>query len=568
MTVHNDPLLDLLRSQLTGNESKAEIERLVLAVAEGLGIDEKQAIAIAIQLANEQEFRHVQVNVEASGSAVSGSAVSGSAASGSDCEPLPASASAGSPSDVPRLLIDWGQDLHVGWQACPACHLICSAEYKTAPRVVVQLDDRLDHDPRAEKPELRSVDLGLWAFHIPFALTTQGTNCRPGQYLISISVELPSVNRDSPRFYYSQIRLKVLDPASSSAKTLEIEGDGQSLVNLQGRDLRSFAKVVLKGSGSAVLNVQEALFPSKLDDDVSLPRDPDRDGSNQYEYELRPDSSKAIVRPFLSTRFITHDVRDTAMLVLEDGKQIVLIARRKVKLGRNRENDIVTRFLPRSLANDELSRNLSREHVGMQLTDDGFQVSDLGSRTGSKWDGRALTAPQLLTASDLEERFRLAMAWEGVDVSFQAEVELFGDPSRDRQKIQPFSQPDLESLGIVGSRLNRLSMMTQIHAVRIRRLSNLADREEYVLVFGAVQVGPSHQAAITLSDSTCDPMAALLFHTDRGFWLQSTAHQPIEIDGCLIALNECLPLVVGMKIKIGETKIRFLQSQQLYLHDS
>ena len=226
-----------------------------------------------------------------------------------------------------------------------------------------------------------------------------------------------------------------------------------------------------------------------------------------------------------------------------------------------------TRFLPRSLTNDELSRNLSREHVAMQLTNDGFKISDLDSRMGSTLDGHALTSPQLLTASDSEEKFRLAMACGSVDTPFHTEVEIFSERSGGRLQSQSSLQWDFESLDIAPSRLNRLSLTTQVRAVRIRRLNNLAGREEYVLVFGPAQVGTSNQTAITLVDRACDPLAALLHHTDGCFWMQSTATKPIQIDGRSIALNEWVPLVVGMRIAIGQTEIEFRQCQQMYIHD-
>jgi hypothetical protein len=119
------------------------------------------------------------------------------------------------------------------------------------PTVKVEIDRSLDNDPSDPLRQVRTEESGLWSFYVPFSLTTNGLDARPGLYVIDVAVTFPHVTAGQPRFLQTRIRLNIPD-ASSGQRELVIDGDGQSVVNLAGHDLRSFSRVVLKGDDTVI----------------------------------------------------------------------------------------------------------------------------------------------------------------------------------------------------------------------------------------------------------------------------------------------------------------------------
>lgn len=70
---------------------------------------------------------------------------------------------------------------------------------------------------------------------------------------------------------------------------LEIDGDGQSMVNLQGYNLKQFSKVILKGGADSVINLQNELGGGA---DATTPA-PDKPVTT-FEYQLKVDSEKQL----------------------------------------------------------------------------------------------------------------------------------------------------------------------------------------------------------------------------------------------------------------------------------
>ena len=162
----------------------------------------------------------------------------------------------------PRLRVDWGQNLTVGRQVCPQFHVDSPPEFTGPPEIDVMIDDRLDRPPHGRHFTVSRDADGLWEFDVPFGLTTNGDDCRPGRYKLEIRAAFPSAAAGLPRYFHCLIYLNVLHPDESHGPTLEIEGDGQSIVNLHGGELSRFSTVRLKGGDRSVVNVQD-LGPSE-----------------------------------------------------------------------------------------------------------------------------------------------------------------------------------------------------------------------------------------------------------------------------------------------------------------
>ena len=102
-------------------------------------------------------------------------------------------------------------------------------------------------------------------------------DCLPGQYLIDMELSCRDIPVELPRFFRCRIRLTVPNANDDQGGIWEIDGDGQSMVNLRGYNLKQFSKVILKGGQDIVLNLHNAIgihaesggrFASKTDNEV------------------------------------------------------------------------------------------------------------------------------------------------------------------------------------------------------------------------------------------------------------------------------------------------------------
>lgn len=449
----------------------------------------------------------------------------------------------------PRLLVDWGQHPEIGHQARPHFLVIGSEPYSSQPDVRVTVDRDLDHD--SEEAQIFFEQEAMWGFHVPFRMTTNGHDCRPGQYLIDVRVSFPDVAMTgAPRCFRCSIRLKVQAPGSG--RTLEIDGDGQSIVNLQGHDLVGFSRVILKGSDRGVINLNQ---PGT----GVAPHKPAASEPLIHEYTLKIDREGDRKLPRISTVITSRFPLEAAMLVFRSGRRVIVLPRRQVKLGRNRDNDIVLRFLPRSEQYDKWSKALSRTHAVLELVDPGLRIQDTSS-TGIRFQGKPIAGEATLTAERVGQALSLDLGVTS-DVESPMELELQalrvdGPPGTSDELVA-------RTLGEPVPALWRLAKSARIDAVRIRRRSNLP-QEEYLLLFREALIRAAQEApVVSVGGTTVERGAVRLRHIGQSFWIEPmSGPTPVRIDGQIIAPRELVPLSPGMMIAIGDEVIRFDRAEQ------
>jgi len=454
----------------------------------------------------------------------------------------------------PRLLVHWGSQPEIGHVVRPHFLIAASGRY-LQPRINVEIDSALDHDPAQLPDAARSEGDGLWGFHVPFALTTNHQDCRPGQYLLELSVTFPkSPDAKLPRCFRTVIRLSIRK--SEGEPTLEISGDGQSVVNLNGQDLQRFGRVILKGDEAGIINIQTGLETQDTPTEEVT-----------HEYSLEVDTEREQLMPRLRTQ-AHHSPTDAVTLVCSDGRQIVLLARRHFRLGRNRENDIVTRFLPRSDANDANSRKLSRTHATMSLTDRGLLVTDK-STTGISVGMDPVTDEILLDPCRCDEAFDMELGISlDVDVPYVLETRVFGRHTQPRGVEQ---SPGWESLlaDALCEPIPRQWLSAAaagIDGLRMKRRDGLRDQEEYVAVFRQAWIGRSSGSHAICLPTTRKGTHARLIHAAESFWLErTTSGESVRVDGHEVSPHELVELRVGSSITIGETQLTLQPCTQIGL---
>ncbi|NQV26505.1 MAG: FHA domain-containing protein [Rhodopirellula sp.] len=388
-------------------------------------------------------------------------------------------------------------------------------------------------------------------------------DCRPGQYIIDVSVVFSRVPSAQPQCYHCRIRLNAPGGNERHGSVLEIEGDGQSVVNLHGYDLRAFSRVVLKGGEEGIINLQQLNAGAGAPDDSNPSIS--TDSAVTFEYELKTDFELQRRMPSLSTQFPERVCLETAGLFFSDGRRILLYPNRRLTLGRNRSNDVVIRFLPRSDRNDPLSRNVSRTHAILELTDLGLLVRD-DSKTGLELNYNVVKDEELISSEHAGETVRFDLGCiVAVSQPFSLNLEMYADHNSDKQ-TQEMDALYCEFVGERISRIWRLAHQSEINAVRLNRAENLAGIESYVLIYGPALIGSSSAACpITLNSTYAEPPARILY-MGRVFWLERLSETvAVSVNEQEVACRSLVPLSPGMSLQFGDEEVVFNHAEQMFL---
>ncbi len=459
----------------------------------------------------------------------------------------------------PRLLVDWGEMPQIGRSARPLCSLIGPA-LSGRPTVRVNVDRGLDHDPVDPLRQVRAEEAGLWTFYVPFSLTTNGVDSRPGLYVIDVDVTFPHAGDGQPRFLRTQIRLNLPD-GSSDRRELVIDGDGQSVVNLAGHDLRSFSRVVLKGDDQAIINLQN--FSQHV---AALPEKPKEPVVFEYELKINRDIQERLPRVVP----VLQPAKVDALTLAMDGQRIHVIARKRATFGRSRDNDVCLRFLPRSKEHDEGSRGISRTHMSLDVVDEGLVLVDEKSAKGVDVDCDPVRGNKTFTHIDANGGRHIDLPSPlSASIVLEMDLTLFGQDPRSPDFRADLEWDDVcfEVAGEPASRLWQIARTSGIEAARLRRLNNLPE-EEYVFLYRHARIGRSAKDhAIALSGLGSVAADLRLLYAGRMFWLHSEGRVAMTLDGERIDGACLVPLAIGQTIGIAGATMRVGRFVQLGLDD-
>lgn len=513
-----DLFAEQVRSQLSGQESPAEIERLVLAAGQSVGLAGEQVSAIAKRLCEEAE--------------------------------LLKSAKRASPSQ-PRLLVDWINELRIGTRAFPEFHLICPTGLESQPTVTISIDRSLDHEPDVLQPTLECHDEpGYWTFRVPFQLTTGGERCLPGIYKLEVRVEFSPTTDRRRSVFRSYIYLNVHQPDASDSQTLEIEGDGKALLNLHG-DLKRFAKVVIKANDDAVLNWQDLFEMGEKDPELAGTDGP----SLKHEYELRlerriPAREK---RVFGGIDFDRPPLSKLCLTIPDGGgnRNVCLLTERQVSIGRKRDNDIVLRLWPRNSQNDHLTSLISSRHAHLAFTESGVVWKNLNCGNGTRIAGAHTQA-----GSDCLLQ-QASQIWPADALSLGCEL-FRVDPTDSDSAYELFEKRlvGISSAPPVGS----------FRAVRLTRNDSLRGKEEYVVFQRAVSIGSGPSCAIRIDHPTVRPIHGHIMLLGASLWLEAASKRyPTRVDGEAVSLGQLVPLYPNLTVQVGEVELQVTSFHQIHL---
>ncbi len=351
----------------------------------------------------------------------------------------------------------------------------------------------------------------------------------------------------------------VSDPSVDRVKAgVAISGgihiDLSQLQEMYGSDIKS------------LLNVQQPTTP----DHAAVAWQPirlrvaDRCERALIEFEQRKSTPRAprdtsSIRPMLS-----------GMLVFEHtGARIILLPKQNVTVGRARENDIVVRFLPRSPAHDALSRNISRTHMALELTDAGLTVRDQGSKTGVEIDVRSVRDSMTVSADRAGRPIPLVLGGRDLAAeAFTLQLELFHACDQDFRHRGPWDRDQLicDLLGAHVSYMWQTARKSGISTAKLIRVTNVTE-ESYVLLFREALIGSAIDLCpIVVGDFNDLETPARIFHVKNCFWLETFVGQGfIRVNDRPIENPELVPLAPEDRLQFGETLVTFRDARQLHL---
>lgn len=460
----------------------------------------------------------------------------------------------------PRLNVDLGSVFEVGCAAHFEFHLICPG-YRDKPKVSARLR-LLDQDDWKEAPELSTEEPGYWIFAENFLLTKGGRPCPPGTYAIELAAEFRTAPEDSlGRFLRASLKIQVHAPNSGAERTLEIDGEGLSIINLQGHDLRGFSHVKLKGGDKSVVNLHQGASHADSSS-ANSPTTPSAGSLRYVELPLKQDFDRTDsgVRACGVASGASTGCR--LMLKFPDGRRTLIYAQDSLRLGRNRDrgNDVVLRCLPRNPENDRTSLSISKSHCRIGLTREGVVVGDLGSSTGTTLDRQRLNGerPQPLSSQYDGQTHLLTLA-----DNFELGVRLFSTPAAHQDpRLQVSPETYTEAVRCRIPETWSTAAASGIEAVRIERRSNLP-AEEYVLLFRQAWLGSTDDCAIRLPPTLRRTRSLRLVYLGQQFWLERLDDQSeLLIDGHEPATGDLWPLNPEGKLLVNGLEICVLDAAQ------
>lgn len=457
---------------------------------------------------------------------------------------------------LPHLLVDWKTLPTLGAQCQPHFLLVLGDEYRhSKPKINISFKPTLDFNASDLSPDIRQTTPGQWQWFFPFAVSQDGEDCRAGDYVLSVDIIFDRTFNEMPRNLHCDIRLTIPQKHQNN-RTLEIDANGKSLINLQGMNLSQFGHIKLSGSDLAALNtVDYQSHSGDIDQNDPVTDSVVHEYCLEYDLYSYAETSKLISRS-------TKPAYSTNASLKIGVKNLLIETRNEVTFGRSRNADIILRAMPRSSANDEVSRRISRIHATINLSDSRLRISSQSNKSLIV-NGKTLSNDSSFEISADDPKYA-----DNITMQFGNEhvLDLVATPHFFNTNKGSIRRQFIESQGITsGYELNSKSNSDRIlKFVHIKRRRNVVN-EEYLLLNDSIPVGSdSNQCGIVLEN--IPPIAAEIFETQGTFHLCLVdAAVQIEVSGIKLENSQIIPLIHDDVIRIGEHEMLFNHFQQLFM---
>lgn len=475
-------------------------------------------------------------------------------------------------ADQPILIAELGSNFAVGHNVRIDFHLLLphdiTANIKPTAINATQ-SSALDQTAWMIKPDFHREGKTHWVFSEEFSLRdTNGNPCPAGSYGIELEIELNApINQNLKKHLRASMKIRVPDSNSGNKQKLEIDSDGDAMINLQGIDLSNYGTVSLKGSGNSLQNLLQTSSSTGETDSHQA------DAVLQIIIPLKHNHERSEQFPYLSP-VVNSTEKKSHSIALEypDGRRVIIFNKDTLHLGRDRPseggNDIALRWIPSNSTNSDKTFSISRTHLKLSTNHDGLVLTDVNSSFGTALNNQPLGKGESITLDQQENEnsHHLAIA-EG----FELELQLLPFMNElDGEKVdQILDFPN--AAGVRRPYSWQIAKKINLDAVRINRLTTLPE-ENYLLLLRAALIGYETDCAVRLFQYDGFPYVARIIAMGGNFYL----HRLVSKEDCHITVNdhepndelELIPLQIGQQLRFGRSTIKVVEPLQNLTHNS
>lgn len=380
------------------------------------------------------------------------------------------------------LRVDWSGKLRPRAQLSPT-FTISGPKSSSIPSVRMILDERLEQELWRNEPELSQESETSWR-------CTQFLNIRPKEEVIGdatfqLKVEVKFVKYEGdqtiPIVFQTTIQLKVFE---NSGREIVIDASDGALINTHNMDFGDANRVVIKGSGDALINLNHGISD---------------DGSKKSE-EASP-VSKFPLKRVEKTSLYSGTYRTRNLTLTAHFKNRVmnyyLFAEHETILGRSNalslSPGLVYQFqddpIDRETAAGFLSAFISRNHVKFQWSENGLEIQDCRSNMGTEVTTSQSSKPVVLD----KEQPSVLISWQELEkesslqIAKIAKLIFSGFPTVRSQNAEPILRQYRLLRGQWDDDLWYFGGRHNIDVIKIKRCKDMLVRSNEKKILGALK---------------------------------------------------------------------------------
>ena len=260
-------------------------------------------------------------------------------------------------------------------------------------------------------------------------------------------------------------------------------------------------------------------------------------------------------------------------------KEIFLYSKNRITLGRDTKNDIKLRLIPyqwKQEYGEEVGKMLKQNpqdipdsyfpqktnkkylisstmissmHAEIINKIGNFYIRDIGSTNGTFVEGKRLKPHEEHLLKD-DTRINIA----GV---LDLELRFFGEFKKAREKGSSFDSC-FTVLGEKSDSCFGIDKKGVINAIKITRLNNYPEGEEYIILVREVTIGSSRTNAIVIEGERVSDIHAKIFYRNEQYWIEDlNSRYGTKVNNDEIDPLVEVPLGEGAEITIGDINLRF-----------
>jgi pSer/pThr/pTyr-binding forkhead associated (FHA) protein len=260
---------------------------------------------------------------------------------------------------------------------------------------------------------------------------------------------------------------------------------------------------------------------------------------------------------------ITPDVKFTScMLTLsQHGKTIFMYSKPVISIGKHSSNDIILRLQPyhpeeKYPENCRKNNLISRLQAEIVNHDGIFFLRDKGT------DGQGSKNGTFLDERKVGRNEKDHPLRDGCRISVARVLDIGCKFLRNAGRTSKDLHPRKGCITVMGQDSDScfgIDKQGAVNAIRLTRLNNLRENEEYLILIREVTLGRSARNGIVINKDNVSDIHAKIFYRDNRYWIEDlNSRHGTRVNGRMISSGVEFPLKKQSKIDIGGVSLDFI----------